>query len=118
METEEIQKRIDDEVAARVELLKSEQEKVDTAVKARTTEIQEIYAIGDKFGKRGEAAKFVEEGKSIGDFQNFILSRLNPKTFVLDLPGPDTKSMSRKDFDRLSVGEKSAFLKGGGKLHD
>jgi hypothetical protein len=120
MEDPEIQKRIEDEVNSRIEKFKtnfkSEREKIDEAVEAKRLEIQEIYAIGDKFGKRDEAAKFVEDGKSVLDFSSYILSRLNPKTFVPDLPGPDSKSMRRKDFERLTPGEKHLFLKSGGKL--
>jgi hypothetical protein len=114
----EIQKQIDAEVKARVEQFQAEQEKIQSAVKARTKEIEEIYAIGDKFGKRGEAARFVEENKSLSEFQTFILERLNAKGMVaLSLTSePDTKTMRRKDFDALSVGKRMEFLKSGGKL--
>lgn len=50
------------------------QEQIDAAVKLRTTEIENIYAIAEKFGARDEAKKFISEGKSLGDFQHFVLT--------------------------------------------
>jgi hypothetical protein len=113
----EIQKRIDEEVAARVAEIKSAQEKVTESVKVRTSEIEEMYAIGDKFGTRGEATKFIEEGKSVGEFQSFILSRLNPKTFQLE-PNVNLKTIRRSEFEALSIKDKRAFLANSGKLID
>jgi hypothetical protein len=120
MDDPEIQKQIDAEVKARVEEFQKEQEKIQAAVKARTKEIEEIYAIGDKFGRRGEAARFVEENKSLGEFQKFILDRLNAKGMqALSLtPEPDTKTMKRKEFDAMTVGNRMSFLKSGGTITD
>jgi hypothetical protein len=120
MEDPEIQEQIDAEVKARVDVILKDQEKIQAAVKARTKEIEEIYAIGDKFGKRGEATRFVEENKSLGEFQKFILDRLDAQGMkALSLiPDPDTKTMKRKEFDALSVGRRNQFLKSGGQLID
>jgi hypothetical protein len=120
MEDPEIQKQIDAEVKARVDVILKDQEKIQAAVKARTKEIEEIYAIGDKFGKRGEATQFVEENKTLGEFQKFILDRLNTKGMqALSLnPNPDSDKMKRKEFDAMSVGRRNQFLKSGGQLID
>jgi hypothetical protein len=120
MEDPEIQKKIDAEVKAQVDNFVKDHEKIQAAVKARTKEIEEIYAIGDKFGKRGEATQFVEEGKTLGEFQTFILERLNVKGMqALSLnPDPDSCKMKRKEFDAMSVGKRNQFLKSGGQLID
>jgi hypothetical protein len=116
----EIQEKIDAEVKARVEKFQKDQETIQAAVKARTLEVQEIYAIADKFGRRGEAARFVEENKSLAEFQKFILDRLNAQGMkALSLiPEPDTKTMRRRDFDSLTVGQRNTFLKSGGNVTD
>jgi hypothetical protein len=118
MEDPEIQEKIDAEVKARVDVILKDQEKIQAAVKARTKEIEEIYAIGDKFGRRGEATRFVEENKTLGEFQKHILDRLNAKGMqaISLLPEPDTKTMKRKEFDAMSVGKRMDFLKSGGQL--
>jgi hypothetical protein len=116
----EIQEKIDAEVKARIEKFQKDQETIQAAVKARTLEVQEIYAIADKFSRRGEAARFVEENKSLAEFQKFILDRLNAQGMkALSLiPEPDTKTMRRRDFDSLTVGQRNAFLKSGGNVTD
>jgi len=116
----EIQEKIDAEVKARVEKFQKDQETIQAAVKVRTLEVQEIYAIGDKFGRRGEAARFVEENKSLAEFQKFILDRLNAQGMrALSLTQePDTKTMRRRDFDSLTVGQRNTFLKSGGNVTD
>lgn len=116
MDAPEIQEQIDAEVKSRVEEILKDQEKIQAAVKARTKEIEEIYAIGDKFGKRGEATRFVEENKTAADFQKFILERLPGIKALSLMPDPDTKTMKRKEFDALSVGDRNRFLKSGGRL--
>ena len=120
MDTPEIQEQIDAEVKARVEEILKDQEKIQSAVKARTKEIEEIYAIGDKFGKRGEATQFVEDKKTLGEFQKFILERLNVQGMkALSLnPDPDSNTMKRKEFDAMTVGRRNQFLKSGGQLID
>jgi hypothetical protein len=116
MEAPEIQEKIDAEVKAQVEAILKDQEKIQAAVKAQTKEIEEIYALGDKFGKRGEATRFVEEKKTAAEFQKFLLDRLPGIKALSLLPDPDTKSMRRKEFDALSVGDRNRFLKSGGRL--
>jgi hypothetical protein len=116
MDAPEIQEQIDAEVKSRVEEILKDQEKIQAAVKARTKEIEEIYAIGDKFGKRGEATQFVEENKTVAEFQKFILDRQPGMKALSLMPDPDTKTMRRKEFDGLSVGDRNRFLKSGGRL--
>jgi len=120
MDAPEIQEQIDAEVKARVEVILKDQEKIQAAVKSRTKEIEEIYAIGDRFGKRGEAAQFVEDKKTLGEFQKFILDRLDTKGMkAISLnPDPDNNTMKRKEFDAMTVGRRNQFLKSGGQLID
>jgi hypothetical protein len=116
----EIQEKIDAEVKARVEKFQKDQETIKAEVEKRDREVREIYAIGDKFGKRDEASRFVLEGKSLAEFQKFILDRLNAQGMkALSLiPEPDTKTMRRRDFDALTVGQRNEFLKSRGKVTD
>jgi hypothetical protein len=116
----EIQEKIDAEVKARVEKFQKDQEIVKAEVERRDREVREIYAIGDKFGKRDEASRFVLEGKSLAEFQKFILDRLNAQGMkALSLiPEPDTKTMRRRDFDALTVGQRNEFLKSRGTVTD
>jgi hypothetical protein len=116
----EIQEKIDAEVKARVEKFQKDQETIKAEVERRDREVREIYAIGDKFGKRDEASRFVLEGKSLAEFQKFILDRLNAQGMkALSLiPEPDTKTMRRRDFDALTVGQRNEFLKSRGKVTD
>jgi hypothetical protein len=116
----EIQEKIDAEVKARVEKFQKDQETIQTAVKMRTLEVEEIYAIADKFGCRAEAKRFVEENKSLAEFQKFVLDRVNAREMrALSLiPEPDKKTMKRRDFDSLTVGQRMEFLKSRGSITD
>jgi hypothetical protein len=116
----EIQEKIDAEVKARTEKFQKDQETIKAEVERRDREIREIYAIGDKFGKRDEASRFVLEGKSLAEFSKFILDRLNAQGMkALSLiPEPDTKTMRRRDFDGLTVGQRNEFLKSRGRVTD
>src|SRR5262249_31670207 len=101
----EIQKQIDAEIKAGIEKFVKDQETKEAAVKARIREVEEIHKIGEKFGRPGEAAKFIEEGKSAAEFNSFILDRLNAhgmKALSL-IPEPDTKTVKRRDFDSMTV---------------
>lgn len=116
----EIQEKIDAEVKARVEKFQKDQETIQTAVKMRTLEVEEIYLIADKFGCRAEAKRFVEENKSLAEFQKFVLDRVNAHEMrALSLiPEPDKKTMKRRDFDSLTVGQRMEFLKSRGSITD
>jgi hypothetical protein len=120
MDDPEIQKQIDEEVKTRVEaevqeILKN-QEKIQAAVKARTKEVEEILLYADKFGRRQDAYRFIEENKTLADFTKFILDRQPGFQPLQTMPAPDTKMMKRKVFDSMTVGERMSFLKSGGKL--
>jgi hypothetical protein len=117
----EREKAIEAEVKARVEQFLREREEKENAVKARTREIEEIYKLGDKFGRRGEAARWIEEDKPLEDFRKFLLERLHNAKGMVALSfaaEPDTKSMKRKDFDVMNVKARMDFLKSGGRLTD
>jgi hypothetical protein len=116
----EIQEKIDAEVKARVEKFQKDQETIQAAVKMRTFEVQEIYAIADKFGCRAEAKRFVEENKSLAEFNRFVLDRINAQEMkaVSLIADPDKKTMKRRDFDSLTVGQRMEFLKSRGSITD
>jgi hypothetical protein len=116
----EIQEKIDAEVKARVEKIQKDQEMIQAEVDARDREIREMYAIGDKFGQRDEAARFVSEEKSLEEFLKFIVHRINAKGMIaLSLiPEPDKKTIKRRDFDALTVGQRMEFLKSRGSITD
>jgi hypothetical protein len=116
----EIQEKIDAEVKARVEKFQKEQETIQTAVKRRTLEVEEIYAIAEKFGCRAEAKRFVEENKSLAEFNRFVLDRINAREMkALSLiADPDKKTMKRRDFDTLTDGQRMEFLKSRGNIID
>jgi hypothetical protein len=116
----EIQEKIDAEVKARVEKFQKDQETIKAEVERRDREVREMYAIGDKFGKRDEASRFVLENKSLAEFQKFILDRLNARGMqALSLiPESETKTIRRKDFDALTVGQRLEFLKSRGTITD
>jgi hypothetical protein len=120
MDDPEIQEKIAAGIKAGIEQVQKEEEKRAAAVKARIDEVKEIYAIGERFGRKGDAERFVEENKSVHEFLRFIVERISVKGLqpLSLIPEPDTKTMKRRDFDALTVGQRMEFLKSRGKITD
>jgi HK97 family phage major capsid protein len=74
--------------------------RVNDAVNARAKEVQEIFAIGNAFGKATEADEFVKSGKSLAEFQNIVLNGL--KARPVD-PDAGKIGMSDKEQKRYSL---------------
>lgn len=76
------------------------QEIQDNARNAELNRIRQINSFGEKFNKRDDAKQFINDGKSVDDFREYLLSVINPNPEPLKQPSAEESSMEIGMTDR------------------
>jgi HK97 family phage major capsid protein len=67
------------------------------------TRMRDIQAFGERFGASKEAASYIQEGKSVADFQRFILENKINQSKAIETVVDPTRELPAKDQKRYSL---------------
>ncbi|MBP7583982.1 MAG: phage major capsid protein [Spirochaetes bacterium] len=70
--------------------------------KYESTDPKNILAMGEQFHMRDDAIKFVQDGRTVGEFRAYVLEKKTP-VIIDNSPNYDGPFMSRKDYAEYSL---------------